>query len=407
MTLSQSYSISTADENSYTNVLRLARALERYDDRGPSTASTPTAQTGPSPAFAPAPPQAVHAGPIAQLVYYSSGVGTEPNLSSWTGGLTGAGLVTKVEEAYSFVCMNWAPGDEVSTGERLRPVERPGGSGARAGGCGKDRAEAEPTTMGSERNISGQRKTYSADDTIFRSFCLDSRAVRTRRGWWRALSTRSASSTRRVATRRAQSGPSKKIPVFAFLHLTYHELLGLQVGQEEFPILFLALQNRGKHVNDAAVQAATGETLAPYRAAKDIQAANSPGRFLVKCVGVFDTVESIGLPQELRRRLPSKIGTFGFSNTDLGRHVQHGFQALALNEKRDDFKPILWTQTDDARASGQTVKQVWFAGSHSDIGGGWTDHDLADITLAWMVSETMHMVKFDERYIEVRLFNAE
>lgn len=115
----------------------------------------------------------------------------------------------------------------------------------------------------------------------------------------------------------------------------------------------------------------------------------------------FDTVESIGLPQELRRRLPSKVGTFGFSNTDLGQHVQHGFQALALNEQRDDFRPILWTQSDEGRATGQTVKQVWFAGSHSDIGGGWVTHDLADLTLSWMVSETMHMVKYDERYIEV------
>ena len=116
---------------------------------------------------------------------------------------------------------------------------------------------------------------------------------------------------------------------------------------------------------------------------------------------MFDTVESIGLPQEIRRRLPSKIGTFGFSNTDLGKHIQHGFQALALSEKRDDFKPILWTQSEEGRARGQTVKQVWFAGSHSDAGGGWEVHDLSDITLAWMVAATMHMVKYDERYIEV------
>lgn len=126
--------ISTADENSYTNVLRLARALEPYDTRSP-----PSPEAGPGASSAPA-PAAAHPG-IPQLVYYSSGIGSEPNFSSWTGGLTGAGLVTKVEEAYSFVCMNWAPGDEVSaSGEGARVAgdcERLRSRGGRAGDCGR------------------------------------------------------------------------------------------------------------------------------------------------------------------------------------------------------------------------------------------------------------------------------
>ncbi len=120
-----------------------------------------------------------------------------------------------------------------------------------------------------------------------------------------------------------------------------------------------------------------------------------------RCVGVFDTVAALGLPQEVHPHEAAEIGAFGFSNTDLGRHVQHGFQALALNEEREDFRPILWTQSDEGRKRGQTIKQVWFAGSHSDIGGGLAKHDLSDLTLSWMVSKTMHMVKYDERYIEV------
>jgi hypothetical protein len=30
------------------------------------------------------------------------------------------------------------------------------------------------------------------------------------------------------------------------------------------------------------------------------------------------------------------------------------------------------------------MMQCWFTGSHSDIGGGWHDHDLSDLTLTWM-----------------------
>ncbi len=91
-------------------MLRLARALEPYDERPPaSTASA--AQASPTSGPSQGHPDS-HPG-VHQLVYYSSGVGSEPNFSSWSGGITGAGLVTKVEEAYSFICMNWAPGDEV------------------------------------------------------------------------------------------------------------------------------------------------------------------------------------------------------------------------------------------------------------------------------------------------------
>ncbi len=60
------------------------------------------------------------------------------------------------------------------------------------------------------------------------------------------------------------------------------EILKVKVAQEEFPTLFLAMQNKGKHPRDAAIEAATAKVLNPYRAAKDLQAKNAPGGFLVK-----------------------------------------------------------------------------------------------------------------------------
>jgi hypothetical protein len=56
-----------------------------------------------------------------------------------------------------------------------------------------------------------------------------------------------------------------------------------------------------------------------------------------RCIGVWDTVGAYGLPEELIIKDP-KIRLFGFQNPGrLGSHIQHAFQALALDERRKDF----------------------------------------------------------------------
>jgi hypothetical protein len=44
--------------------------------------------------------------------------------------------------------------------------------------------------------------------------------------------------------------------------------------------------------------------------------------------------------------------------------------------------------------------QVWFPGVHSNIGGGNDDQGLADITLAWMMSQLKSMITFDHSFLE-------
>jgi hypothetical protein len=48
---------------------------------------------------------------------------------------------------------------------------------------------------------------------------------------------------------------------------------------------------------------------------------------------------------------------------------------------RDEFVPALWT---GQAPPGVTIEQVWFAGAHSDVGGGYLARRLADIPLVWM-----------------------
>ena len=59
-----------------------------------------------------------------------------------------------------------------------------------------------------------------------------------------------------------------------------------------------------------------------------------------RCVGVFDTVGSVGLPEEVTRQSGTMKTLLGFHGTELGPHIQRAYQALALNERRADFVSI-------------------------------------------------------------------
>ncbi|MFV1993676.1 MAG: phospholipase effector Tle1 domain-containing protein, partial [Acidiferrobacterales bacterium] len=56
----------------------------------------------------------------------------------------------------------------------------------------------------------------------------------------------------------------------------------------------------------------------------------------------------------------------------------------AIDDERLTFHPTLW---DAEIKQGQTIKQVWFCGMHTDVGGGYAEQGLSDIALAWMVKE--------------------
>jgi uncharacterized protein (DUF2235 family) len=116
----------------------------------------------------------------------------------------------------------------------------------------------------------------------------------------------------------------------------------------------------------------------------------SPGAETEYCkitmVGVWDTVGDLGIPLHILS--PLNHALFGFHDEILHPSVLYGYQALAIDELRELYKPSLWE-----KRSG--VTQVWFIGSHSDVGGGYADHGLADITLAWMIGKAItHGVLF-------------
>ncbi|KAF9890409.1 hypothetical protein FE257_006077 [Aspergillus nanangensis] len=104
--------------------------------------------------------------------------------------------------------------------------------------------------------------------------------------------------------------------------------------------------------------------------------------FTVKIIGVWDTV---GFHDTwLGRWVGEKLE---LPNTMLPADVEYAFQALSLDETRNAYQPILWDCAQGGNNNQQELRQVWFSGYHSDVGGGASNPRLADIALAWMVSQ--------------------
>lgn len=120
----------------------------------------------------------------------------------------------------------------------------------------------------------------------------------------------------------------------------------------------------------------------------------------IKVIGVWDTVGSLGTPRigwlEKLGLQSSASKRMSFYDTKLCNCVEYAFQALALDERRSSFAPALW----EKKPGNTTVlRQVWFPGVHSNIGGGLDDQELANITLAWMISQVTPFLDMDLDYV--------
>jgi uncharacterized protein (DUF2235 family) len=101
----------------------------------------------------------------------------------------------------------------------------------------------------------------------------------------------------------------------------------------------------------------------------------------IACLGVWDTVGALGIPGT---RLCAQ--TYAFHETQLGEHVRHAFQALAIDERRGNFQPAIWVREHPADDDDRVLEQVWFPGVHTNVGGGYDEHGLSDASLLWMLS---------------------
>ncbi|KJA29446.1 hypothetical protein HYPSUDRAFT_196803 [Hypholoma sublateritium FD-334 SS-4] len=274
----------------YTNVMRLARALHHEDHRPKGDA------------------------PVTQVVYYQSGVGSADNLySKYVEGATGDSLPHKVEEAYAFISQNFNPGDEIYL-------------------------------------FGFSRGAYTA---------------------------------RMIATLIGEIGI-----------LTRSDM-------DKFGYIFDNFQKFGICDNKKEKDALEA-ILAPYRdphSEGHKRAALWKDKFTIKFIGVWDTVGSLGLPREIDPIREKRRPLFGLPDCMLGEHIEAAYQALAINEMREDFVCAKFYQTAAGKNKGQILKQTWFSGCHADIGGGYLEHDLSDLSLIWMVANVQNYLFIDEDYL--------
>jgi uncharacterized protein (DUF2235 family) len=123
-----------------------------------------------------------------------------------------------------------------------------------------------------------------------------------------------------------------------------------------------------------------------------ILSAESP---TIRFVGVWDTVASVIVPRPDRFYLPS-LQTLAFTRTNPS--VQTFRQAISIDERRRMFRLNPWREPQDfmtnryaATSTPQDILQVWFAGVHSDIGGGYPEKEsgLSKYPLLWMIHEAV------------------
>ena len=107
----------------------------------------------------------------------------------------------------------------------------------------------------------------------------------------------------------------------------------------------------------------------------------------IKFLGLFDTVEAFGVPiEEVRGAIDWAIWPITFRERRLNDRVENARHALALDDERTTFHPIRWDQTNE-NPPNTRIKEVWFAGVHSDVGGGYPDNALEYVPLVWMAEE--------------------
>jgi len=105
----------------------------------------------------------------------------------------------------------------------------------------------------------------------------------------------------------------------------------------------------------------------------------------IRFLGLFDTVEAYGVPLDsLRGAIDRIVWPISFHNRTPSDKILAARHALALDEERATFRPVQF-DVPDARLD--TIRELWFAGVHSDVGGGYPDAALSLLPLLWIASE--------------------
>jgi uncharacterized protein (DUF2235 family) len=300
-----------------------------------------------------------------QVKYYDTGVGTQGLKDKISGGLTGEGLVDNIFEAYRFICSHYTDGDKIFIFGFSR---------------GAYTARALSGVLGDIGVLQFDKGCQSSHFLSHHRTCFDNQMLSENNDKYDlSILCESCKNLLESITRIKQEFKAYKKENYkaAKDHIREH---GAFPGNRE------PLKDRIEKVNDGHWR---------YVPAN------------IELVGVWDTVSALGIPsltdlmkakETWKRRVLNGVSNwlfkssrkeYAFINNQMNSSVRNGYHALALDEKRDLFKPVLWDAQDN-------VEQIWFVGAHSNVGGGYLDHSLSDIPLLWMIKKAEeHEIIFD------------
>lgn len=120
----------------------------------------------------------------------------------------------------------------------------------------------------------------------------------------------------------------------------------------------------------------------------DVQGRAHPQPTPICFLGVWDTVDAVGLPVAgAAAALNATVYRFKFPDLRLGGHVARACQALSIDDQRATFHPLVWDETGTAGMKDPRIEQVWFAGVHMNVGGGYPKQGMSLVALDWMMEE--------------------
>lgn len=273
-----------------------------------------------------------------QMARYLPGVGTSSiGVIRWLDAATGFGVPSNVRKLYRFLCWNWRPGDRIfliGFSRGAFTVRTLAGLIAHQGLMPREMGQCEVSTAEMRRNAKGAWRAYRVASVPRRG------PVRL----WRAIGRVCVGLKRRIFGQAPHSEIESGLP------------------NDRAPVM------RWKAQEEIAFA-----TAAPSRGVR------------VDFLGVFDTVEAFGLPiEELRRPIGVLFFPLKFDNTLCAASVRRASHALAVDEARQTFDAVRF---DLSSRRWQTIRERWFPGVHSDIGGGYPDDHNSVAPLAWMKEE--------------------
>lgn len=299
-----------------------------------------------------------------QIAYYIPGVGTQ---SLWPLALfdsaTGIGVPSNVRKLYRFLCWNWGPGDEIYM-------------------FGFSRGAFTIRTLIGLISSEGLVPRVVNGETVTRA-----EMRRNALAAWRSYRRKGA-----------PIGPPVTMiarPIRDFFLELWHGILRHRRYDAPYLVSQAKAQSLDTVVNATKVQKRHGANIE------------------IKFVGLFDTVEAFGVPiDELRWAIDKLIWPISFSNRQMSPIVRVVRQALSLDDERKTFHPLridraiknqrgrlqrlfsraasqsqVTPSPDASERQFERVREVWFAGVHSDVGGGYPDDELAKVPLSWMLDE--------------------